>query len=239
MKHARELREPRVRTRQRQLRLPVEEGEVAGGEVLQMPKTCVKIGVGGPVGSGKTALLDTLCKRLRERYGMAVITNDIYTREDAEFLIRSGALPTERIMGVETGGCPHTAIREDASINIDAVERMIERFPDLDLVFVESGGDNLAASFSPELVDVSIYVIDVAGGDKIPRKGGPGVTRSDLMVINKIDLAPAVGADLDVMRRDAKRMRGDRPFVFTNLKTGEGVAEIIAWIERDVLFITQ
>jgi urease accessory protein len=239
MKHARELREPRVRTRQRQLRLPVEEGEAAGGEVLQMPKTCVKIGVGGPVGSGKTALLDTLCKRLRERYGMAVITNDIYTREDAEFLIRSGALPTERIMGVETGGCPHTAIREDASINIDAVERMIERFPDLDLVFVESGGDNLAASFSPELVDVSIYVIDVAGGDKIPRKGGPGVTRSDLMVINKIDLAPAVGADLDVMRRDAKRMRGDRPFVFTNLKTGEGVAEIIAWIERDVLFITQ
>jgi urease accessory protein len=239
MKHARELREPRVRTRQRQLRLPVEEGEAAGGEVLQMPKTCVKIGVGGPVGSGKTALLDTLCKRLRERYGMAVITNDIYTREDAEFLIRSGALPTERIMGVETGGCPHTAIREDASINIDAVERMIERFPDLDLVFVESGGDNLAASFSPELVDVSIYVIDVAGGDKIPRKGGPGVTRSDLMVINKIDLAPAVGADLEVMRRDAKKMRGDRPFVFTNLKTGEGVPEIIAGIERDVLFITQ
>jgi urease accessory protein len=204
-----------------------------------MPNTCVKIGVGGPVGSGKTALLDTLCKRLRQRYAMAVITNDIYTREDAEFLIHSGALPGERIMGVETGGCPHTAIREDASINIDAVERMIERFPDLDLVFVESGGDNLAASFSPELVDVSIYVIDVAGGDKIPRKGGPGVTRSDLMVINKIDLAPAVGADLEVMRRDAKKMRGDRPFVFTNLKTGEGVAEIIAWIERDVLFLTQ
>ena len=202
-----------------------------------MPNTCVKIGVGGPVGSGKTALLDTLCKRLRQRYDMAVITNDIYTREDAEFLIRSGALPSERIIGVETGGCPHTA--EDASINIDAVERMLERFPTLDLVFVESGGDNLAASFSPELVDVSIYVIDVAGGDKIPRKGGPGVTRSDLMVINKIDLAPDVGADLEVMRRDAKKMRGERPFVFTNLKTGEGVAEVIAWIERDVLFLTK
>jgi urease accessory protein len=204
-----------------------------------MPKTCVKIGVGGPVGSGKTALLDTLCKRLRDRYAVAVITNDIYTREDAEFLIRSGALPPERIMGVETGGCPHTAIREDASINIDAVERMLGLFPDLDLLFVESGGDNLAASFSPELVDTSIYVIDVAGGDKIPRKGGPGVTRSDLMVINKIDLAPAVGADLEVMRRDAARMRGDRPFVFTNLKTGEGVSEVIAWIERDVLFLAK
>ena len=200
-----------------------------------MPNTCVKIGVGGPVGSGKTALLDTLCKRLRQRYAMAVITNDIYTREDAEFLIRSAALPSERIMGVETGGCPHTAIREDASMNIDAVERMIERFPDLDLVFVESGGDNLAASFSPELVDVSIYVIDVAGGDKIPRKGGPGVTRSDLMVINKIDLASAVGADLEVMRRDAKKMRGDRPFVFTNLKTGEGLDRVVAFIEREGL----
>jgi urease accessory protein len=202
-----------------------------------MPKACVKIGVGGPVGSGKTALLDTLCKRLRQRYRMAVITNDIYTREDAEFLIRSGALPMERIIGVETGGCPHTAIREDASINIDAVERMLERFPDLELLFVESGGDNLAASFSPELVDVAIYVIDVAGGDKIPRKGGPGVTRSDFLVINKIDLAPAVGADLEVMRRDAKRMRGDRPFVFTNLKSGEGVAEVIDWLEHDVLFL--
>src|SRR5882724_717968 len=233
IKHTRELREPSVRTGQLQPSLP------AGGGVSHMPNTCVKIGVGGPVGSGKTALLDTLCKRLRLRYNIAVITNDIYTREDAEFLIHSAALPSERIMGVETGGCPHTAIREDASINIDAVERMIERFPDLDLVFVESGGDNLAASFSPELVDVSIYVIDVAGGDKIPRKGGPGVTRSDLMVINKIDLAPAVGADLEVMRRDAKKMRGDRPFVFTNLKTGEGVVEIITWIERDVLFITQ
>jgi len=202
-----------------------------------MPNTCVKIGVGGPVGSGKTALLDTLCKRLRDQYQVAVITNDIYTREDAEFLTRSGALPPERIIGVETGGCPHTAIREDASINIDAVERLLGRFPDLDLLFVESGGDNLAASFSPELVDTSIYVIDVAGGDKIPRKGGPGVTRSDLMVINKIDLAPAVGADLAVMRRDAKKMRGERPFVFTNLKTGEGVSEVIAWLERDVLFL--
>jgi urease accessory protein len=169
---------------------------------------------------------------------MAVITNDIYTREDAEFLTRSGALPPDRIMGVETGGCPHTAIREDASLNIDAVERMLDRFPDLDLLFVESGGDNLAASFSPELVDVSIYVIDVSGGDKIPRKGGPGVTRSDLLVINKVDLAPAVGADLAVMRRDAKKMRDDRPFVCTNLKSGEGVAEVIAWIERDVLFVS-
>jgi urease accessory protein len=203
-----------------------------------MKKTCVKVGVGGPVGSGKTALLDTLCKRLRDRYAMAVITNDIYTREDAEFLIRSGALPPEHILAVETGGCPHTAIREDASINLDAVERMLDRFPDLDLLFVESGGDNLAASFSPELVDVAIYVIDVAGGDKIPRKGGPGVTRSDLLVINKIDLAPAVGADLAVMRRDAQQMRGERPFVFTNLKTGDGVEAVIAWLERDVLFLT-
>jgi urease accessory protein len=203
-----------------------------------MKKICVKVGVGGPVGSGKTALLDTLCKRLRDRYAMAVITNDIYTREDAEFLIRSGALPPDHILGVETGGCPHTAIREDASINLDAVERMLDRFPDLDLLFVESGGDNLAASFSPELVDVAIYVIDVAGGDKIPRKGGPGVTRSDLLVINKIDLAPAVGADLAVMRRDAQQMRGERPFVFTNLKTGDGVEAVIAWLERDVLFLT-
>ena len=202
-----------------------------------MSTTCIKIGVGGPVGSGKTALLDTLCKRLRERYNMAVITNDIYTREDAEFLIRSKALPPERIIGVETGGCPHTAIREDASINIAAVESMLGRFPDLDLLFVESGGDNLAASFSPELVDVSIYVIDVSGGDKIPRKGGPGVTRSDLLVINKIDLAPAIGADLEVMRRDAQKVRDNRPFVFTNLKSRTGVIDVIAWLERDVLFL--
>lgn len=202
-----------------------------------MSTTCIKIGVGGPAGSGKTALLDTLCKRLRERYNMAVITNNIYTREDAEFLIRSQALPPERIMGVETGGCPHTAIREDASINIAAVESMLGRFPDLDLLFVESGGDNLAASFSPELVDVSIYVIDVSGGDKIPRKGGPGVTHSDLLVINKIDLAPAIGADFEVMRHDAQKMRDNRPFVFTNLKSGTGVIDGIAWLERDVLFL--
>lgn len=202
-----------------------------------MSTTCIKIGVGGPAGSGKTALLDTLCKRLRERYNMAVITNNIYTREDAEFLIRSQALPPERIMGVETGGCPHTAIREDASINIAAVESMLGRFPDLDLLFVESGGDNLAASFSPELVDVSIYVIDVSGGDKIPRKGGPGVTHSDLLVINKIDLAPAIGADFEVMRHDAQKMRDNRPFVFTNLKSGTGVIDVIAWLERDILFL--
>jgi urease accessory protein len=189
------------------------------------------------VGSGKTALLDILCKRLRDRYNIAVITNDIYTREDAEFLIRSGALPPERILGVETGGCPHTAIREDASINIEAVASMLRRFPDLDLLFVESGGDNWAASFSPELVDVSMYIIDVSGGDKIPRKGGPGVTRSDLLVINKVDLAPAIGADLEVMRRDAHQMRGHRPFVCTNLKSGAGVSAVIAWLEQEVLFM--
>src|SRR6187431_1302393 len=198
----------------------------------------VKIGVGGPVGSGKTALLDCLCKVMRDRYELAVVTNDIFTREDMEFLVRSQALPKERIIGVETGGCPHTAIREDASINFDAIAEMQQRFPNLDIVFLESGGDNLAASFSPELVDASIYVIDVAGGDKVPRKGGPGITRSDLLVINKTDLAPHVGADLGVMERDSKTMRGDRPFVFTNLKTGAGLPEVISWIRRDVLFET-
>ena len=192
----------------------------------------LRVGVGGPVGSGKTALVDALCKRLRESYRLAAITNDIYTREDAEFLTRSGALPPERIMGVETGGCPHTAIREDASINLAAVEAMVARFPDLDLIFIESGGDNLAATFSPELADITLYVIDVAAGDKIPRKGGPGITRSDLLVINKTDLAAAVGASLDVMDRDARRMRGERPFVFTNLKTGTGLDAVAAFIVR-------
>jgi urease accessory protein len=196
----------------------------------------VTIGVGGPVGSGKTALLDSLCKQMRDRYSLAVITNDIYTYEDAEFLMRSGALPLERIRGVQTGGCPHTAIREDTSINHEAIEETIRNFPDVQIVFLESGGDNLAASFSPELVDVSIYVVDVAGGDKVPRKGGPGVTRSDLLVINKIDLAPYVGADLDVMQLDAAAIRGGKPIVFTNLKTGEGVDQVISWIQHDVLF---
>jgi len=192
----------------------------------------LRVGIGGPVGSGKTALVDRLCKRMRARYDIAVVTNDIYTKEDAEFLTRSGALVAERIAGVETGGCPHTAIREDASINLAAVAAMREKFPALDLIFVESGGDNLAATFSPELADLTIYVIDVSAGDKIPRKGGPGITRSDLLVINKIDLAPLVGASLDVMDRDARRMRGERPFLFTNLKANEGVAEIAAFIER-------
>jgi urease accessory protein len=191
----------------------------------------LRVGIGGPVGSGKTALVDRLCKHMRERYDIAVVTNDIYTKEDAEFLTRSGALAPERIAGVETGGCPHTAIREDASINLAAVAAMRERFPTLDLIFVESGGDNLAATFSPELADLTVYVIDVSAGDKIPRKGGPGITRSDLLVINKIDLAPLVGASLDVMDRDAKRMRGERPFLFTNLKANEGVAEIARFIE--------
>jgi urease accessory protein len=191
----------------------------------------LRVGIGGPVGSGKTALVDRLCKQMRERYDIAVVTNDIYTKEDAEFLTRSGALAPERIAGVETGGCPHTAIREDASINLAAVAAMRERFPALDLIFVESGGDNLAATFSPELADLTIYVIDVSAGDKIPRKGGPGITRSDLLVINKIDLAPLVGASLDIMDRDAKRMRGERPFLFTNLKANEGVAEIARFIE--------
>jgi urease accessory protein len=197
----------------------------------------VKIGIGGPVGSGKTALLDTLCKRLRDAYAIAVITNDIYTFEDAEFLTRSGALSPERIRGVQTGGCPHTAIREDTSINQETVDELLATFTDLDILFVESGGDNLAASFSPELVDVFIFVIDVSGGDKVPRKGGPGTTRSDLLVINKIDLAPYVGADLAVMERDAKKGRGEKPFVFTNLKSGQGVDGVIRWIERDVLFV--
>jgi urease accessory protein len=196
----------------------------------------VRIGVGGPVGSGKTALLDCLCKAMRDRYQLAVVTNDIFTKEDMEFLVRSEALSSDRIIGVETGGCPHTAIREDASINFDAVAEMQQRFPNLDILFLESGGDNLAASFSPELVDASIYVIDVAGGDKVPRKGGPGITRSDLLVINKTDLAPYVGANLSVMDRDSRLMRGKKPFVFTNLKTGAGVDEVVTWIRRELLF---
>ncbi|HLF49223.1 MAG TPA: urease accessory protein UreG [Methylomirabilota bacterium] len=201
----------------------------------RIPKP-LKVGIGGPVGSGKTALVEALALRLRERFNMAVITNDIYTQEDAEFLVRRGALPAERVLGVETGGCPHTAIREDASVNLEAVHRLLGRFPGLELLFVESGGDNLAATFSPELVDATIYVIDVAEGDKIPRKGGPGITRSDLLVINKIDLAPYVGADLGVMERDAKRMRGERPFVFTNLRDGTGADAVVDWIRRDLLF---
>jgi urease accessory protein len=190
----------------------------------------LRVGIGGPVGSGKTALVDRLCKHMRDTFRVAVITNDIYTREDAQFLTRSGALAPERIEGVETGGCPHTAIREDASINLAAVDRMVKRFPDLELLFIESGGDNLAATFSPELADLTIYVIDVSAGDKIPRKGGPGITRSDLLVINKIDLAPLVGADLGVMDRDARKMRGERPFLFTNLKILQGVPEIASFI---------
>ena len=192
----------------------------------------LRVGIGGPVGSGKTALMDALCKRLRDRFEIAAITNDIYTKWDAEFLVRSGALAPERIAGVETGGCPHTAIREDASINLAAVADMRRKFPDLDLVLIESGGDNLAATFSPELADLTIYVIDVAAGDKIPSKGGPGITRSDLLVINKIDLAPHVGASLEVMQRDTKKMRGARPFVLTNLRTGDGVEAISRFIEE-------
>jgi urease accessory protein len=195
----------------------------------------LKIGIGGPVGSGKTALTEALCTRLRDTFDMAVITNDIYTKEDAEFLVRRGALSSDRVVGVETGGCPHTAIREDASVNLEAVRALVKTFPALDLLLVESGGDNLAATFSPELVDATIYVIDVAEGEKIPRKGGPGITRSDLLVINKIDLAPHVGADLGVMERDSRRMRGDRPFVFTNLRTGHGVDTIVEWIHHDLL----
>ncbi len=191
----------------------------------------LRVGIGGPVGSGKTALMDALCRHFRVRHDIAAITNDIYTREDAEFLTRAGSLPAERILGIETGGCPHTAIREDASINLAGVADLSTRFPDLDLILIESGGDNLAATFSPELADITIYVIDVSAGDKIPRKGGPGITRSDLLVINKIDLAPHVGASLDVMDRDARKMRGERPFVFANIRAGQAVAEIDGFIE--------
>jgi urease accessory protein len=200
-----------------------------------MSKSALRVGIGGPVGSGKTALTLALCQALRERYNLAVVTNDIYTEEDAQFLVRNQALAPDRIIGVETGGCPHTAIREDASINLEAVDRLNRRFAGLDIIFIESGGDNLAATFSPELSDLTLYVIDVAAGEKIPRKGGPGITRSDLLVINKIDLAPMVGASLEVMATDAKRMRGERPFIFSNLKTGQGLPEIIAFIEKQGL----
>ncbi|OUL24919.1 urease accessory protein UreG [Nostoc sp. 106C] len=199
-----------------------------------MTNNTFRVGVAGPVGSGKTALVDALCKALREQYQIAVVTNDIYTQEDAQFLVRSQALTSDRILGVETGGCPHTAIREDASMNLAAIEQLEQRFSNLDLVFLESGGDNLAATFSPELVDLTIYVIDVAAGDKIPRKGGPGITKSDLLVINKIDLAPYVGADLNVMERDAKKMRGDKPFIFTNLKTQQGLTEVIQFVRKHI-----
>ena len=197
----------------------------------------LRVGIGGPVGSGKTALTLALCQRLRDVYNIAVVTNDIYTKEDAEFLTRNEALTPDRIIGVETGGCPHTAIREDASMNLEAVSQLCERFENLDIVFIESGGDNLAATFSPELSDLTIYVIDVAAGEKIPRKGGPGITKSDLLIINKIDLAPMVGASLEVMDRDAKRMRGERPFIFTNLKVGLGLEEIIKFIEKQGLML--
>jgi urease accessory protein len=193
----------------------------------------LRVGIGGPVGTGKTALMDALCRAFRARFDVAAITNDIYTKEDAEFLTRAGSLPEERIMGIETGGCPHTAIREDASINLAGVAELNRKFPALDLILIESGGDNLAATFSPELADLTIYVIDVSAGDKIPRKGGPGITRSDLLVINKIDLAPFVGASLDVMDRDARRMRGERPFVFANVRAGKGVPEIAAFVEKE------
>jgi urease accessory protein len=192
----------------------------------------LRVGVGGPVGTGKTTLVEMLCKQMRDRYDLVVITNDIYTKEDQRLLTVAGALPAERIMGVETGGCPHTAIREDASINLEAIDQMLKRFPDADIVFIESGGDNLAATFSPELSDLTIYVIDVAGGEKIPRKGGPGITRSDLLVINKIDLAPHVGASLEVMAADTRKMRGERPFVMTNLQTKTGLDEVVGFIEK-------
>ncbi len=195
----------------------------------------VRIGVAGPVGSGKTALIEALTRRMAKDYSIAVITNDIYTKEDAEFLSKNSVLPRERIIGVETGGCPHTAIREDASMNLEAVDEMIGKFPDVEILFIESGGDNLSATFSPELVDATIFVIDVSEGDKIPRKGGPGITRSDLLVINKIDLAPYVGASLEVMERDSKKMRGNRPFIFTNIRQGEHVDDVIAWIKKNVL----
>ena len=198
-----------------------------------------RIGVAGPVGSGKTALVEALCKQLRDRYQLAVVTNDIYTQEDAQFLVKAGALDQNRILGVETGGCPHTAIREDASMNIAAIEQLEKTFDNLDLIFVESGGDNLAATFSPELVDATIYVIDVAGGDKIPRKGGPGITKSDLLVINKIDLAPYVGASLEIMDRDALKMRGAKPYVFTNLKTAEGLEAVLMFIDRQANLLVQ
>ena len=196
----------------------------------------VKIGVAGPVGSGKTALIEVLTRTLSQEYSIGVITNDIYTQEDAEFLCKNSVLPRERIVGVETGGCPHTAIREDASMNLEAIDEMMERFPDIQIMFIESGGDNLSATFSPELADATIFVIDVAEGDKIPRKGGPGITRSDLLVINKIDLAPLVGADLGVMERDSKKMRGTRPFLFTNIRSGKGVDQVLDWIRHDVMF---
>ncbi len=202
---------------------------------MNTPQSALRVGIGGPVGSGKTALVDALCKAMRDDYNLAVITNDIYTQEDAQFLMRSGALPIERIVGVETGGCPHTAIREDASINLEAVAQINKRIPGLELIFVESGGDNLSATFSPELSDLTIYVIDVAGGDKVPRKGGPGIIKSDLLVINKTDLAPYVGASLEVMDRDARKMRGERPFVFSCIKTGDGLPAIIEFIVKQGL----
>ena len=204
-----------------------------------MTSNPLRVGIGGPVGSGKTALCEMLCKAMRDQYDMAVITNDIYTREDMDILLRANALPAERLMGVETGGCPHTAIREDASINLEAIARMQADFPDLELILIESGGDNLAATFSPELSDLTLYVIDVAGGEKIPRKGGPGITRSDLLIINKTDLAPHVGANLDIMAQDAKRQRGERPFIFTNLRTGDGVAAVVAFIREQGLLDAQ
>jgi len=204
-----------------------------------LQKPTLRVGIGGPVGSGKTALIDALCKKMRDRFQMAVVTNDIYTKEDAQFLMRSQALSEDRIIGVETGGCPHTAIREDASMNLAAVEELCERFKNLDVVIIESGGDNLAATFSPELSDLTLYVIDVSAGDKIPRKGGPGITRSDLLVINKIDLAPYVGASLEVMDRDARKMRGDKPYIFSNLKSGQGLDAIISFIiDKGMLSVT-